>query len=151
VRLLADRRGAARAQAFPFEPAAEPVRVQLAATPLAGADGEFVRFKTTRRAHYEAFAPRQASLFDTLLWNERGELTEFTRGNVALRIDGRWLTPALRCGLLPGIGRAHLLHDGAVEEAVLTRADLARATGIAFFNSLRGWLEAELVDAVPPG
>ena len=62
----------------------------------AGSDGEFVRFKTTQRAHYDAFAPADDAVFDTLLWNERGELTEFTRGNVALRIDGRWLTPALR-------------------------------------------------------
>ncbi len=145
IRLLADRTGAARAQAFPLEPTPQPVRVQLARTPLVGADGEFVRFKTTRRAHYDAFAPQDDGVFDTLLWNERGELTEFTRGSVALCIDGRWLTPALRCGLLPGIARARLLHDGAITEAVLTRDDLARATGLAFFNSLRGWLEAQWV------
>ncbi len=149
IRLLADRTGAARAQAFPLEPTAQPVRVQLAHAPLAGADGEFVRFKTTRRAHYDAFAPTDAGVFDTLLWNERGELTEFTRGTVALRIDGRWLTPALRCGLLPGIARARLLHDGTLAEAVLTRDDLARATGLAFINSLRGWLDAALFPEPP--
>ena len=147
VRLLAGRTGAARAQAFPLEATPQPVRVQLAATPLEGADGEFVRFKTTRRAHYDAFAPQVPGVFDTLLWNERGELTEFTRGNVAVEIDGRWLTPALRCGLLPGIARARLLNDGALTEAVLTVDDLARATGLAFFNSLRGWLDAELEPA----
>ena len=95
VRLLADRAGVARAQAFALAPTQEPVRVRLADRPLAGSDGEFVRFKTTQRAHYDAFAPTDDDVFDTLLWNERGELTEFTRGNVALRIDGRWLTPAL--------------------------------------------------------
>ena len=144
VRLLADRTGDARAQAFALAATPEPVRVRLADRPLAGSDGEFVRFKTTQRAHYDAFAPGDASIFDTLLWNERGELTEFTRGNVALRLNGRWLTPALRCGLLPGIARARLLREGAIEEAVLVRADLARADGIAFFNSLRGWLAAFL-------
>ena len=145
VRLLADRTGAACAQVFPLEATAQPVLVRLADAPLAGADGEFVRFKTTRRAHYDALAPRARTAFDTLLWNERGELTEFTRGNVAVRLDGRWLTPALRCGLLPGIERARLLRDGVLDEATLTRDDLARATGDAFFNSLRGWLEAEWV------
>jgi len=84
-------------------------------------------------------------VFDTLLWNERGELTEFTRGSVALRIEGRWLTPALRSGLLPGIARARLLREGAITEATLTCGDLARADGIAFFNSLRGWIEASMV------
>ncbi len=143
VRLLADRVGAARAQAFALAPTPAPVRVRLADRPLAGSDGEFVRFKTTHRAHYDAFAP-DAGVFDTLLWNERGELTEFTRGNVALRIGGRWLTPAASCGLLPGIGRARLLREGRIEEARLTCADLARAEGMAFLNSLRGWIEARL-------
>jgi para-aminobenzoate synthetase / 4-amino-4-deoxychorismate lyase len=141
VRLLADRAGVTRAQAFALAPTPAPVQVQLADRPLAGSDGEFVRFKTTQRAHYDAFTPADAAVFDTLLWNERGELTEFTRGNVALRIEGRWLTPAARSGLLPGIARARLLREGAIEEAVLTRADLARADGMAFFNSLRGWIE----------
>jgi para-aminobenzoate synthetase/4-amino-4-deoxychorismate lyase len=80
-------------------------------------------------------------VFDTLLWNEHGELTEFTRANVALRIDGRWLTPALRSGLLPGVARARLLREGVIAEARLTRNDLERAEGLALFNSLRGWLD----------
>jgi len=141
VRLLADRAGAARAQAFELAPTPEPVRVQLAIRPLVGSDGEFVRFKTTHRAHYDAFAPTDVGVFDTLLWNERGELTEFTRANVALRIDGRWLTPALRSGLLPGVARARLLREGVIAEARLTRNDLERAEGLALFNSLRGWLD----------
>ena len=145
VRLLADCAGVTRAQAFALAPTPAPVRVRLATRALVGSDGEFVRFKTTQRAHYDALAPTEAGVFDTLLWNERGELTEFTRGNVALRIDGQWLTPALRCGLLPGIARARLLREGVIEEAVLTRDDLARAEGVAFFNSLRGWLDAALV------
>ena len=144
VRLLASRAGTTRAQAFALAPTPSPVRVSLATRALAGSDGEFVRFKTTQRAHYDAFAPAGDDVFDTLLWNERGELTEFTRGNVALRIDGRWLTPALRCGLLDGIARSRLLREGAIEEAVLAKDDLARADGIAFFNSLRGWLPAVL-------
>jgi para-aminobenzoate synthetase / 4-amino-4-deoxychorismate lyase len=144
VRLLADRAGVARAQAFALAPTREPVRVRLAERPLAGSDGEFVRFKTTHRAHYDAFAPDDEGVFDTLLWNERGELTEFTRGNVALRIGGRWLTPAARCGLLPGIARARLLREDTIEEATLARDDLARAEGVAFFNSLRGWIPARV-------
>jgi len=147
VRLLASRAGVARAQAFALAPTPSPVRVRLAERPLAGSTGEFVRFKTTQRAHYDAFAPAADEAFDTLLWNERGELTEFTRGNVALRIDGRWLTPAFSCGLLPGIARARLLREGAIDEAVLTRDDLARAEALAFFNSLRGWLPATLAPA----
>jgi para-aminobenzoate synthetase/4-amino-4-deoxychorismate lyase len=87
----------------------------------------------------------ESGLFDTLLVNECGELTEFTRGNVALLIDGKWLTPALDCGLLPGTYRAELLARGRIAEAMLEPADLGKAQQVAFFNSVRGWLRAELL------
>jgi para-aminobenzoate synthetase/4-amino-4-deoxychorismate lyase len=66
---------------------------------------------------------------------------------VALRIAGRWLTPAASSGLLPGIARARLLREGVIFEDKLTSDDLRRADGLAFINSLRGWLVAELVHA----
>jgi para-aminobenzoate synthetase / 4-amino-4-deoxychorismate lyase len=145
VRLLADARGSCQAAAFALAPTAQPVPVQLASRPFVDARSEFVRFKTTRRAHYDAFAPSDPAVFDTLLWNEAGELTEFTRGNVAVKLDGRWVTPPLSCGLLGGIGRTVALREGRVVEQVVHREDLARAQGLAFLNSLRGWLAAELL------
>ena len=101
-------------------------------------------FKTTLRTHYDAMAPQQPGVFDTLLWNTDGEVTEFTRGNVAALIDGRWITPPLRCGLLNGVGRERALLEGRVAEAVLRVEDLPRVQAMAFVNGLRGWLEAEL-------
>jgi para-aminobenzoate synthetase/4-amino-4-deoxychorismate lyase len=147
VRLTLDAQGSVAVQAFPMAPTAEPVRVALAPRPLptAGALQEFIRHKTTRRAHYEELAPTDPEIFDHLLFNERGEITEFTRGNVALRLDNRWLTPALCSGLLGGSYRSELLAEGRLHEAVLTTQDLERAQGLAFYNSLRGWLDASLV------
>lgn len=145
VRLLSHRNGQVQAQAFPLDASPAEVTVQLATRPVVGSDGDFFRHKTTRRAHYDAFAPSDASVFDTLLRNEAGELTEFTRGNVALMLNGEWLTPPLSCGLLPGVGRGQLLQEGRLWEAVLTTEDLDQAQAIAFFNSLRGWLNAKLV------
>jgi para-aminobenzoate synthetase/4-amino-4-deoxychorismate lyase len=137
-----DGRPSTQAQALP--PTVGVQRVQLAPRPLAESDSEFVRFKTTRRAHYDAFAPTDPAVFDTLLWNERGELTEFTRGCLALQLDGHWCTPPLACGLLDGVGRAAALRDGRLEERVLHLDDLGRAQGIAFVNSLRGWIEVQV-------
>ena len=144
VRLLLDAQGQARAEAFAMDAAPARVRLQLASRAFDEADSEFSRFKTTRRAHYEAFAPSDASVFDTLLWNRQGEITECTRGNIALRLDGRWVTPPLRCGLLNGIGRANRLRDGQLAEAVVRVDDLPRVQAFAFVNSLRGWLDADL-------
>jgi para-aminobenzoate synthetase/4-amino-4-deoxychorismate lyase len=83
-------------------------------------------------------------VFDTLLWNTRGELTECTRGNIALQVDGQWVTPPLRCGLLGGVGRAVALDRGRMIEAVVRIEDLPHVSGLAFINSLRGWIGAAL-------
>lgn len=144
VRLLLDAQGRAQVQAFAMEASPAEVTLALAPQPFEAAQGEFVRYKTTRRAHYDAAAPTQPGLFDAILWNSRGELTECTRGNLALQIDGQWLTPALISGLLDGVGREIALREGRLQEAVLRVEDLQRATGLAFVNSLRGWIPARL-------
>lgn len=145
VRLLLAASGHFYAQAFALADTPQPVRLQLAQAPIAEAHSEFVRHKTTRRAHYDAFTPADATVFDTLLFNAQGELTECTRGNIAVLLDGRWVTPPLACGLLPGVGRALHLQSGRLTEAVVRVEDLPRAQGLAFINSLRGWLDATLV------
>ncbi|MNO06291.1 hypothetical protein D3C81_2280120 [compost metagenome] len=62
-------------------------------------------------------------------------------------LDGRWVTPPLACGLLPGVGRAVALREGRMVEAVVRLQDLPRVQGWAFINSLRGWLDATFVGA----
>lgn len=134
VRLLLTAQGDVRAEAFAMDASPAQVRLQLADRPLDEAHGEFVRFKTT---------PTQPGVFDTVLWNAKGEITECTRGNVAMLVDGRWVTPPLACGLLPGVALA--LRDGKLTEAVVRVQDLPRVRGWAFVNSLRGWIGAEMV------
>ncbi|CDS50954.1 Para-aminobenzoate synthase, aminase component / Aminodeoxychorismate lyase [Polaromonas sp. CG9_12] len=144
VRLLLDAQGRPRAETFAMDASPAWVRLQLAARPLEEAQGEFVRFKTTRRAHYNAFTPTGPGIFDTVLFNDRREITECTRGNVAMLLDGRWVTPPLACGLLPGVGRALALQGGRLVESVVRLDDLPRVQGWAFINSLRGWLTAAM-------
>jgi para-aminobenzoate synthetase / 4-amino-4-deoxychorismate lyase len=123
------------------------VVLALAAGPIdtEGPAAEFLQHKTTRREIYQGFVEaKPADAFDTLLWNRAQELTECTFGNIALRINGRWLTPRREAGLLPGVFREEMLQQGRLQEARLLKSDLERADALAFFNSLRGWVEAEL-------
>ena len=83
-------------------------------------------------------------LEESVLFNEQGEITECTRGNVAMLLHGRWLTPPLACGLLPGVGRALALREGRLTEAVVRVEDVSRVQAWAFLNSLRGWIGAEV-------
>ena len=149
VRITADRDGDLFTTVQAMSATATPVRIVLAGRPLGEAHSPFVRHKTTRRDHYEAAEQVMPGVFDTLLWNDDGELTECTRGNIAVYFDGEgWLTPALDCGLLPGIGRQVALTQGRLREAILPVASLAQASELAFINSLRGWLPAVLTEAV---
>jgi len=144
VRLRLPANGQAHAEKYPLTAQSTPVCLQLTSTPFAAHKSEFTRFKTTRRAHYDAFAPTDPGVFDTLLYNPAGELTECTRGNIACLIDGRWVTPPLHCGLLGGVGRALALASGRVSERVVHIQDLPQVQALAFINSLRGWLDARL-------
>lgn len=146
VRLELFPDGRLAASAEPFRRERRPWRVALASRPVDGADPALCH-KTTRRAVYDqALAEaRRRGLDEPLLWNRSGELTEGARTNLMLEIDGRWLTPARRCGLLAGVFRQQLLETGRVEEAILRPADLARAERVALVNALRGWIPARVV------
>jgi para-aminobenzoate synthetase / 4-amino-4-deoxychorismate lyase len=104
--------------------------------------------KTTRRQFYDREMERQKAATgcdEVVFLNKKSELTEGTRTNLFLELDGRLFTPALTCGLLPGTLREELidLPRAAASEAVLTLADLARADRIYLGNSVRGLIRAE--------
>lgn len=102
--------------------------------------------KTTQRSRYEAlWRPEDHGLFDILLWNERGELTEFTRGNLVIEIEGIRYTPPLDCGLLAGTLRQSLCAVGALTERSLFHHDLEQAEQLWFINSVRGWVPVNVV------
>ncbi|MHB1122106.1 MAG: bifunctional chorismate-binding protein/class IV aminotransferase [Ramlibacter sp.] len=124
------------------------VTLVLARTPAPG-PAALARHKTTHRAGYDA-AVRQAEAagaFDALFFNAHGRLTEGGRSNVFVRLDGRWVTPPVSDGVLPGVMRARLLEDpawAAVERSV-SRHELQRAEAIVVCNALRGPLPARLL------
>jgi para-aminobenzoate synthetase / 4-amino-4-deoxychorismate lyase len=148
IRLSAGLDGQATVESSPLAPnPREPVRVLLADTPTES-DDLFLRHKTSLRSRYDAAwrAAEAKGAFDALFFNERGELTEGGRSNVFVRIDGRWHTPPLSCGLLPGVMRAVILAAPAwkATERVITREMLERAEDIVVCNCLRGPLRAVL-------
>jgi para-aminobenzoate synthetase/4-amino-4-deoxychorismate lyase len=147
VRLAINPSGAFAVQHAPLAPLTEPVRVLLADDATDSSD-LFLRHKTSIRARYDA-AWRDAEAqgaFDTLFFNERGELTEGGRSSVFVRVDGRWLTPPLSNGVLPGVMRSVLLDDPSwnASEATITRAMLEAAEDIVICNALRGAVRATI-------
>ncbi|HVC39026.1 MAG TPA: aminodeoxychorismate synthase component I [Candidatus Dormibacteraeota bacterium] len=146
VRLLVDREGRATVQVAPM-PRLEDALVRLALDqePVDSSD-VWLYHKTTRRSAYSSREARHPEADAVIMINQRGELTEATVANLALHLDGRWCTPPLESGCLPGIRRGQGLASGQLQERVIGLADLGRAQGIALISSLRGWRPA----AFPP-
>lgn len=138
VRLSLAHCGSVALRATPLALPQRAWRFALAYAPLP--DDDFLRaHKTTVRGRYDqALAGLPDDVFDVVFFNRRGEVCEGARSNVFVVRDGRWLTPPLACGLLPGVMRRHLLDSGRAVEQVLTRDDLFAASEVYLVNALRG-------------
>lgn len=148
VRVLAGRDGRVRIEHHRLTEVdraawARGLRAVLARTPVS-AEERLLHYKTTHRALYETHRAAAGGADEVLLWNEAGELTEFTIGNLVVELDGRRWTPPLESGLVPGVFRAELLERGLVRERALRAGDLARATGVWLVNSVREWVPVTL-------
>ncbi len=144
VRLALGKGGTVRVACTPLASEPDVVRISLDDVPQDPRD-VFLFHKTSRRQRYEDARRRHPDADDVVLINERGEVTESTIANVVVRFDGRWVTPPIEAGLLPGIGRAVALDDGSVTEAPVMIEDLRSAEELALISDARGWRRAVLV------
>lgn len=142
VRLLLDKQGNITAEHTPFQSADNPLRVRLADNPINSND-VFLFHKTTHRKMFDDARENFPDYDDILLFNERGELTEFTIGNLVVDMDGKFFTPPISCGLLAGTFREYLLETGKVEERVIHKDELKKCTKIYLVNSVRKWQEVD--------
>ena len=133
--------GAITALARPHDPRLPPDGAPVAFAP-SPVDREDVHLyhKCADRARYDEAMASAPGLFDVVLWNDAGQATELTRGNLVVELDGRRVTPPIDCGLLGGVLRAELLDHGEIEERILSVDDVRAGTRLWFVNSLRGWV-----------
>lgn len=78
---------------------------------------------------------------DDIIIVKNGLLTDTTIANIALLIEGRWLTPQIP--LLEGTTRARLLDEGFLTPTLLYPEDITKATKVAIFNAMVDFLEVE--------
>lgn len=65
------------------------------------------------------------------------EVSELSSSNLIALVDGKWITPRLESGALPGITRGELISHFGVSEVLITRNDLGSAQAVAAISSLR--------------
>lgn len=144
VRLALSKDGTVRVVCTPIASEPDVVRVALDDAPQDPRD-IFLFHKTSRRQRYEDARRRHPGVDDVLLVNDRGEVTESTIANVAVRVGDRWVTPPIEAGLLPGIGRAVALEQGILTEAAVTIDAVRSSEEVALVSDARGWRNAVLV------
>jgi para-aminobenzoate synthetase/4-amino-4-deoxychorismate lyase len=140
VRLLLDANGSISLASGAFFDGPPSCRIAVAGEHTSSTD-PFFRHKTTNREMYDRLhkAARAAGFDDVIFMNDRDEVTEGAASNIFIERSGRWLTPPLACGVLPGVFRRHLLETRpAAAECVLSIADLQSADAIYICNALRG-------------
>lgn len=96
--------------------------------------------KYTHRDHLNHLFERREGCDDVLIVKE-GILRDTTIANIALCIEGEWLTPQVP--LLRGTTRSRLLDEGVLLPAVLTPNDIPKAQKIAIMNAMVGFVEIE--------
>jgi para-aminobenzoate synthetase/4-amino-4-deoxychorismate lyase len=122
------------------EPSA-PRRLALAAGAV-DVDDLFLYHKTTHRHVYDSALATRGPCDDVVLWNAEGQVTETTIANLVVEKHGRLVTPPIRCGLLAGVYREHLLKAGEIAEEIVTIEDLRNTAKIFAVNSVRRWMPA---------
>jgi para-aminobenzoate synthetase / 4-amino-4-deoxychorismate lyase len=148
VRLLAEKNGELTVDSQPITLEETAVKVLIADNPI-DKNNLFLYHKTTNRKVYSEFQKQKPSdVFDVLLWNNEGELTEFTNGNVVVEMDGCLWTPPVSSGLLAGTFRESLINTGEICEKKLSLSDLEQCTKIWFINSIRKWKEVQVIQKV---
>lgn len=141
VRLTCSETGEIVVEGTPCQEIRGPMPIVLVKKPV-HSNNPFLYHKTTNRKIYEEQQlEKQDRSYDVLLINERGELTEFTNGNLVVKINGELLTPTRESGLLNGTFREELLSNGIIQETVLSPEDLHKCSDMWFINSVRGWIE----------
>lgn len=81
---------------------------------------------------------RAAGCLDAVRLNTQGHLAEGAISNLFFYRDAAWHTPALSCGLLPGVMRGALLACLEVRQGHYRPADLAEAEAVFVSNSTLG-------------
>ena len=122
-------------------------KIRLADFSMSSRDQWLLHKVDRRNCYNEELAKARNSGYDEVLFfNERNEITEGSITNLFYRLDSRWYTPPVRCGLLPGVGRSRILHRWPHRIALRTLKvnELSEVSRFVLVNSLRGLIEAKL-------
>ena len=134
LRLVVDSLGKLSISHEPLAKFKDSLRVNLV-------EGEFstgLPYKNTNyRSRLNLRIEAQNRGFDDSIICKGDEAVEAATCNIIFLRQGKWFTPSLRTGCLPGVTRQLLISHFGVEESSLTMKEIPGIEGIAVTSSLR--------------
>lgn len=116
---------------------------------------KFTETKTTRREAYNlarlrvgipAVGDEPGTPKDVILYGIEDQVMETSIRNIAFWRGGRWVTPPLLDGCLPGIARRFLLEEGKIVEGRVLMKDLKVGEVLLVFNAVEGARLGKITD-----
>ena len=120
------------------------VKVKLSSKKI-NPDNPMLYHKTNQRELYDKERQKaiKEGFYEVLFFNTRDEVTEGSITNIFIQKNKKLYTPPLKCGLLPGVLRQHLLNQGKAREKVICLEDVLGADKVYVGNSVRGLIQVE--------
>jgi len=88
------------------------------------------RFALIKAANDEGF-------HESVLFNEKNEITETATANLVLLISGDWVTPPITSGILPGVVRAIAIEECGVKVRTIHVSEIPEVESALLLSSLR--------------
>jgi branched-subunit amino acid aminotransferase/4-amino-4-deoxychorismate lyase len=82
-------------------------------------------------------AARDEGFTDSLIFNEKNEMTETSISNIAVHIDDEWVTPPITSGILPGVVRAIAIEECGVKVRPIHISEIPEISEALLLSSLR--------------
>ena len=146
IRLLSSKDGEIKTEIYPYRESGK--RHELAVLSKIKTDPEdiFLYHKTTNRELYDAEYKKYSrkGFFDVVFLNSRKEVTEGAINNLFIQKNGKYFTPPVSSGLLPGVFRAYWIKKTKAKEKILKLTDLKKADGVYLCNSVHGLVEVKV-------
>ncbi len=152
IKLVLQKHGAYNITSFKLEQQNLKNKVQIYDDKISTYDNILFNHKTdvaSIRGYYNRVLKQKNAydnLFDIIFVNKDGYVTEGSKSNVFMLKGELLLTPALDCGVLPGIMREKFLEMyPQTKEAYITTEDLMKADKIWMTNSIVGIVAVSLI------
>jgi len=149
IRISLSQTDQIKIQSETFTPLPEPIKLALSKKALTP-QRQFFDAKIDSRIFYDGERSRLISLTgcdEVLFLNSQEQLCEGSFTSLFVKLPGmqKLQTPALNCGLLPGVFRHEMIATNQAEESILFTRDLTRVQQLYVGNSLRGLMPAILL------